>query len=232
MISPHHQCIFVHIPKCGGQSIETAFLDQLGLTWEQRGALLLSPNVNPRKGPPRLAHLSFQEYLDLGYLSESEFRDYFSFTIVRNPFRRIESLYGFLGYDCAMRFSDFIQGPLSAKVSRSSLRQNYFFRPQVEFLKGHSGEIEVDRVLKLEEPERILECLSKFGIHALPHHNRRQHRKGLRRFLCRTKHLCMGQFSWSLRVDPAIRWKPEDIKKATQLFWEDFELLGYSKIPP
>ena len=29
MLSDHHQTIFVHIPKAAGQSVETAFLDDL-----------------------------------------------------------------------------------------------------------------------------------------------------------------------------------------------------------
>ena len=32
MISHEHKTVFIHIPKCGGQSVETCFLDDLGLS--------------------------------------------------------------------------------------------------------------------------------------------------------------------------------------------------------
>ena len=38
MISDKYKCIFVHIPKVAGQSIEHVFLDLHGLTWETRNA--------------------------------------------------------------------------------------------------------------------------------------------------------------------------------------------------
>ena len=41
MLSHQHKTIFIHVPKTAGQSIETLFLDDLGLKWDQRGSLLL-----------------------------------------------------------------------------------------------------------------------------------------------------------------------------------------------
>ena len=46
MISHNHEYVFVHIPKCGGQSIEHVFLNDLGLEWHNRSPLLLRPNDN------------------------------------------------------------------------------------------------------------------------------------------------------------------------------------------
>ena len=57
MISHPHRTVFVHIPKCGGQSIETAFLADLGLGWKSRAPLLMGANDRPELGPPRLSHL-------------------------------------------------------------------------------------------------------------------------------------------------------------------------------
>ena len=54
VISHEHRCVFVHIPKCAGQSIETVFLEDLGLDWSNRSILLLRPNECPDIGPPRL----------------------------------------------------------------------------------------------------------------------------------------------------------------------------------
>ena len=66
MISHRHRCVFVHIPKVAGQSIEHVFLGWNGLNWKGRAPLLLRPNEDPRKGPPRLAHLRAQDYVPDG----------------------------------------------------------------------------------------------------------------------------------------------------------------------
>ena len=67
MICHQFKCLFIHIPKVAGQSIESAFLSELGLSWEQRASLLLKKNSNPLKGPPRLAHLTCKEYIEHQY---------------------------------------------------------------------------------------------------------------------------------------------------------------------
>ena len=63
MISHHQKCVFVHIPKNAGQSIEHVFINLLELTWETRAPLLLRRNEHPELGPLRLAHLKAEEYV-------------------------------------------------------------------------------------------------------------------------------------------------------------------------
>lgn len=64
MISHSLQCIFVHIPKCAGSSIN----QQL-----------------------KLESLGFSGHAPASY--HSEYKDYFSFTFVRNPYDRVASAY-------------------------------------------------------------------------------------------------------------------------------------------
>lgn len=106
MISHHHKSVFVHIPKCGGQSIETAFLHDIGLDWRRRAPLLLRFNDNPDLGPPRLAHLLARDYVTMGYLPKDMFDSYFKFAVVRNPYRRIVSTYQYL--DTKRPFREFL----------------------------------------------------------------------------------------------------------------------------
>ena len=53
MLSHQDKCLFVHIPKAAGQSVESIFVQRSGLTWQTRDALLLRPNKEPEQGPPR-----------------------------------------------------------------------------------------------------------------------------------------------------------------------------------
>lgn len=231
MISSHHQCVFIHIPKCGGQSIEQAFLDDLGLRWNQRAPLLLRANPDPSKGPPFLSHLTFREYLALGYLTPAEMADYFSFALVRNPYQRVISFYRFLGYDCALPFETFVQSALP-KLLKPSATLYYFVRPQLDFLLNTAGEIGPKAVLRLEDTLAIQACLERFGLPALPHRNRSKDRSGPRRFLARTKHLLKGTFHTGLRIDNRIHWTAELMDTIEVLYRDDFEHLGYDRRPP
>ncbi|MBK8973380.1 MAG: hypothetical protein IPM37_19215 [Hahellaceae bacterium] len=81
MICHDFKCVFVHVPKAAGMSVEHYFLDRLGLTWETRAPLLLRPNDDPSKGPERLAHLYAEEYVRFGYLSQAQFDEYYEIFI-------------------------------------------------------------------------------------------------------------------------------------------------------
>ena len=91
MISHSHKVLFVHVPKCAGQSIEMMFLRDLGLTWNTRGSLLLRQKLPDELGPERLAHLFAYEYEKFGYIEPSKFSQYFKFALIRDPIDRILS---------------------------------------------------------------------------------------------------------------------------------------------
>lgn len=146
MISHHHACIFVHIPKCGGQSIETAFLQDIGLDWPRRAPLLLRANDNPDLGPPRLAHLRARDYVALKYVPQAMFDRYFTFAVVRNPYRRIVSAYQYL--DVAMPFAAFLERWLEGDGAGDLA---YFMAPQADYLTDAAGQVLVDEIYRLED---------------------------------------------------------------------------------
>lgn len=149
MISHTHQCVFVHIPKCGGTSIEQAFVEDLGLAWSDRAPLLLRPRVRSERAPLALAHLTASDYVQNFYLSPELFDRYFKFTTVRDPLARSRSAYRYLGASHVMSFDVFVDRHLRAAVLDPSHRWHWFLRPQTDFLCSGDTML-VDEVIKLE----------------------------------------------------------------------------------
>ncbi|KRO67591.1 MAG: hypothetical protein ABR84_05920 [Cryomorphaceae bacterium BACL21 MAG-121220-bin10] len=146
MISHTHKAIFIHVPKVAGQSVEQMFLATLGLDWSERGALLLRQKNPNEKGPKRLAHLTAEQYVSLGYIDQKQFEAYYKFSLVRNPYQRSLSCYHFLGYARIMSFETF-----ATKVLPKKIKQNdFFFKPQYDYLYDQGGHLLADFVGHLE----------------------------------------------------------------------------------
>ena len=157
MISIKHKIIFIHIPKCAGQSIEKMFLKDLALNWENRYQLLLRPKRAEEKGPERLAHLYAEEYFKFGYISKEQFENFLKFSIIRNPVDRILSELNFQGIP--RKNSKNAHGIKSieeyiSKVSKlnkfSDLQRH--ISPQVNFLyDSETNKLLVDKIIHFEE---------------------------------------------------------------------------------
>ena len=171
MISKKHKTIFIHIPKAGGQSIETMFLNAIGLQWNTREELLLRKKKSSEKGPYRLAHLRARDYVTYGYIGEQEFKDFFKFAFVRNPYKRVLSLYNFLGFSKIISLKTFIEKVIVKKLESDI----YFFRPQYDYVFDHKGNNMVDFVGKLESIDHdIQKVMDSSGLKkaTLPHVNK------------------------------------------------------------
>lgn len=78
MISHEHKCIFIHVPRTAGTSIEIAFIGE-----------------DMWKSHPNEKHITASQAKDI----YSEYWDnYFKFSIVRNPWDRVISLYHFKAF--------------------------------------------------------------------------------------------------------------------------------------
>ena len=176
MISHHHKCLFIHIPKNAGQSIEMMFINLLGLTWSTRAPLLLTTNSNPNLGPPRLAHLTATDYAKYKYISEEQFENYFKFAFVRNPWDRAVSFYKYMGKGSGKNFKDFICEDFLSVI----WKQKYWFvRPQHEFIY-ENGEKLVDYVGRFENlKDDCKTAFDKMGLpfDDIPHVNSSKNRK-------------------------------------------------------
>lgn len=152
MICKKYKCLFVHIPKTAGQSIESVFLRLSGLDWETRASLLLKPNLNKEEGPPRLAHLTAQEYLKYGYISKGLFDSYFKFSFVRNPWARLVSEYKF-SYSSKYDFKRFLFEHFPEPEDDIYFKSEDHYRhvmPQYKFIYDSNGICLVDYIGRFE----------------------------------------------------------------------------------
>ncbi|MBU3023748.1 sulfotransferase family protein [Aestuariibacter sp. A3R04] len=172
MISEKYKCIFVHIPKAAGQSVEHFFLDHHNLSWAERAPLLLKYNPDPNKGPERLAHLTAKEYVECGYISDETWNQFFKFSFVRNPWARIVSEYNYRNYHKRMSFRNFVTRGMPEKSDYSDSYRHLM--PQYDFLHDEAGNLLVDFVGRFENLQTDFDYVCSqlgFGDTKLPHVN-------------------------------------------------------------
>lgn len=229
MICPQQQCIFIHIPKTAGQSVETVFLQRAGLSWENRAALLLRPNDDPAQGPPRLAHLKARDYVAYGYISQDAFDAAFKFAYVRNPWARMTSLYHHLS--TTRSFRAYVLGEFRQKVWREMA---WFVGPQSDFIYDDDGRLLVNFVGRFERLQADFDIICRrLGMppEPLPHVN---HAADHRRIYLGPNPRKLLR-SWRKRLTkPAPRYaRYQDYYDAdtralvAELYQSDIELFGY-----
>ncbi len=131
-----YRCIFIHIPKCAGQSIRKTLFE----------------NLQP-------GHINVYTYQQI--FPRQKYNEYFKFSFVRNPWDRLVSAYFFMKSGGAHKkdrdwadqnlvtFPDFSTFVLEG-LHLPSIQTWPHFRPQVEFLKGQNGKIELDFIGRFE----------------------------------------------------------------------------------
>lgn len=170
MIDLAHRTVFVHVPKCGGQSVEAAFCAAHGLDWHRHRHLLMlmkrPKGWHGRHG--RLAHLRAAEYLEGGYLPVDLWAAFYTFALVRNPYARLASAWRYRRQ--ALDFPEFV-----ADLAGNGLPKDGFLDPALDYLTDDYGGLLVKAVWKLEDmPARWPELAAQAGIPGtpLPHLNR------------------------------------------------------------
>ena len=149
MISLVHRTLFVHIPKCAGQSVEAAFCEDLGLKWQKHRYLLgcfERPKGWPKAMPDRLAHLSAHEYVARNMLPKALFNSFYRFAIVRDPVERAISMWRFLPYE--KPFENFVRDELPKRLAAG----DFFYRRQRAYVVDpETGEMLVDHIIPYSE---------------------------------------------------------------------------------
>jgi len=229
MICQPLSCLYVHIPKTAGQSIEQFFMNKLGLSWDtDREQLLLGNNTDPSRGTEKLSHLSAAEYVQSGYLTQAEFDRLFKFSFVRNPWERIVSEYRYRNYFHHRSFRDFLKHRLPAPSWDDKYRH---IMSQYDMLHDQQGKLLVDFVGRFESLQRdFTQVCSQLGIadSKLPHRNpsdkkSRNLKRKLRNWL---------YFNGENRKEHYLDFYDEEtIDIVSRLYIKDIEAFGYPSHP-
>ena len=171
MVSHKHKCIFIHIPKAAGTSIERAFMDDLGLDMDNRHALILGENTNKNLGPRRISHLTASEYFDLHFVSQEIYDEYFTFSIVRHPVDRLYSIYKYRTYSDYITFDRFVKVKLPELID--SKTESFFYKSQYDYIFCNKYPC-VDFIGKLENLNEDFKIIKdNTGLKSnLKHHNK------------------------------------------------------------
>jgi hypothetical protein len=206
MISHARRCIFAHIPRCGGTSIEDVI-------WPERrsvedlwmGFVSTYRNAHHTGG---LQHLPAKLIRPL--VGAEVFDGYFKFSIVRNPWdkavsqycymRRRPDLRAYVGMDERADFKTYL------RLVRETAHAQW--EPQHTFIFDDAGKLLVDDLGRYETYERdVTRIFARLGITArIPHANCSE-REPLERYYDR-----------------------EAIEMVAQTYAEDIRLFGYA--PP
>jgi hypothetical protein len=96
MISHKHKYIFIHIPKCGGTSVELALLKNEGVDFKnyEKDDLKFLPKISQQEY--RIGYDYYgvtTQHRMIDQYNDSREKKYFTFTFVRNPWERYLSEY-------------------------------------------------------------------------------------------------------------------------------------------
>lgn len=183
MISHQHQAIFVHVPKCAGSSVEQLLVPERSVQGEVDYEHLWG--WCPKR-KIHLQHATAEQLLDLELVTESQWRDYYKFAFVRNPFdRTFSDFYWMKGQvEPSGGFWEYIErrgrfAPILAEPDQPRFRGDHLIA-QNEFV-CLDGQIAVDFIGRFETLNADLDViLKKLSITrtSIPHlkKGRKRHR--------------------------------------------------------
>jgi hypothetical protein len=169
VVSHEYRCIFVHIPKCAGTSIESVFGHLQGYHGrdgqDHRSIRLLAqPVISSRTllsvpGQIDIAR-RIRHHLRRGMnprnkitVNKQQYLDYFKFAFVRNPWSRVYSMYKNVVRDEFHRSNYGIAEGIAFKEFLARFAGKGMLRPQTYWLKDADGKIPFDFIGKFENLE-------------------------------------------------------------------------------
>ena len=177
MVSHKYKCIFIHIPKTAGTSIERVFShikDDLPRGRQDHRRIIniqkaIWPPSRARYYPSDLAHYINQrtkgKSRNFEFASKKQFDEYFKFTIVRNPWDRAYSWYRNIMRDEIHQKALNINSGCSFNEFINNHLDNWALKPQIDWLKDENNNIQFDFIGKFEDlNETFYKIRSRFNI--------------------------------------------------------------------
>ena len=156
MISHKHKCIYIHINKCGGSTIDKVFTGSF------------------------CGHKKAFEYKKS---HPTEFDNYFKFTFVRNPWSRVVSFYhyqierkwDYYPFDETIPFDEFVRDWMVTMPEQTSLNTHSCY----DWISDENDKLMIDFVGTVENMQNDFNTIcDKIGIprQELPHYNKTKHK--------------------------------------------------------
>ncbi len=172
VISHQHRCIFIHIPKTGGTSIENVIWPRVDLRTPDDLWMGFTGRFNNKYQTGGLQHLLATHVRS--EVGMDVFQSYFTFTIVRNPWDRAVSQYAYMKQRDDLR--DFlgmsVDAPFKQYLHLIGGKKHVQWEEQVAFVHDSDGTALVDYVGRFETlKESAGEIFGRVGIRGaqLPH---------------------------------------------------------------
>ena len=166
MISHEHQCIFIHIPKCAGTSIEKAFghfdnhkgrggqdhrtIREIEQGFVAPGIRALKERFSRAVGIGRYKIRPGSNPNNMLVVTREQYEAYYKFTFVRNPWARAYSWYKNIMRDEIHRRNYKITGDLSLRDFLREQVGKRSLRPQTDWLESMDGSIKLDYIGRFE----------------------------------------------------------------------------------
>ncbi len=181
MISHRYRCIFVHIPKTGGTSMEDVIWP--GPRAESELWMGFVKPFHNKYQTGGLQHLKARQIrAEVGW---EIFQSYFKFTIVRNPWDKAVSQWCYLSQrpDLQAYLGLSADAPLAEYLEAAALSDHVQVMPQVDFIRDDKDQLLVDMIGRFETLGQDAQIIfQKLGLEdaALPHTTRSSRRPDYR----------------------------------------------------